>query len=140
MPQGNPAPVFGVFSGVVDHAVSGTLHAGSPVYTEASGFLNKAADGTATTASCAGLTRQASARDEVVPVQYAGPLQLTVEQWNLTIEDEGADGLEIGATYYVGANAGKLTHNKPGSNPQQVGIASSQTTLVLNLSGPFKVN
>lgn len=72
-----------------------------------------------------------------VTAQFAGPVTLTTDQWDLVTGESG--GLSQGAIYYLDwgfDSFGKLTQVKPideGMMIVQVGVAQSSTTLLLSL-------
>ncbi len=136
MSQGNPAPVFGVVSAV--SAISGVAHAGAPVIVTSESQLNKAADTTDESSACIGLLLRPVALGDVGAVQFAGPLTLELDQWNEVIQDEAPDGLQPGKAYFLSGTAGEITV-VAGGVTQKVGIASSQHTLIVGLTGPNDV-
>lgn len=79
-----------------------------------------------------------------VRAQFAGPVTLTVEQWNQAIRnaDASTDGLVEGNTYYVDETSttgtlGRITDDlasfSHGAGIIPVGIAMSPTTLMVNI-------
>lgn len=136
MSQGNPAPLFGVVSAV--SAIAGVAHAGTPTYMSTTSKLTKAINTSNVTSACIGLLQRPVALDDVGAVQFSGPLTLEIDQWNEVIADEAPDGLQPDQAYFVSVTPGKITI-VPGSSIQQVGIASSKNTLLVNLTGPKDV-
>ncbi len=70
-------------------------------------------------------------------VQFAGPLTLTTDEWDVVTGQTG--GLTTGSAYYVSViTAGKLTSSKPTTNfTVRVGVATSPTEMLVAIDGPF---
>lgn len=83
-----------------------------------------------------GLAQSLGVPGRQVRTQFAGPMTLTTEQWDLITGDTG--GLENGAPYYLSeVTAGKLSTDLPGSGyVAPVGTAVSPTTMMINISYP----
>lgn len=140
MSQGAPAPTFGVTSGV--SAISGTAHAGTPVYRDSDSAFAAAFDNSNAVSACVGLLIRPCAEGDVGAARYCGPLTLEVDQWNQILSDEESpDGLQPGKVYYLNDDAGNISVTVPeGAVTQKVGIASSQITLLVGITGPNDIN
>lgn len=111
------------------------LAIGTPVYSSASGHVDKAEANAQATAILAGLVA-----DVTIPsatpgkVQTLGPLSATTAQWDAITGDVG--GLSFGDWYYIDpATPGKLTKTAPSTGGQYVapvGNALSTTMIVVN--------
>jgi hypothetical protein len=88
-----------------------------------------------TTQNCIGLATTFTPEGDYCPVQYTGPLTLTIAQWNQIAGT--TEGLVTGDVYYVSAGpafAGFLTSTAPtatGTYQVAVGIAISPTTMMI---------
>lgn len=104
---------------------------GTPLYPSAAEFVAAArANATATAVAC-GLAMRNAAQDEPVPIQFAGPLDLSTDEWDAITGDSG--GLTVGAYYYVSsAAAGKLVKIAP-TIEIRVGLALSSTTMLVQI-------
>ena len=119
---------------------------GTPVSaTTTPGVFLPALATTLPTATCVGLLTQAAESGDTVQAQDSGDLTLTTEQWDaLTV---GPGGLETGSIYYLSAvsptGSGKLSTGAPfagGTFVTAVGVATSPTTLAINISAIPKAN
>ncbi len=105
---------------------------GSPLYASAANAANLAKGDVIGTGHVIGLAVRFAAANEPVLARFAGPLELTTDEWDARVT--GAEGgLTPGSTYYLSAaNAGKLVTTVPvatGNVGVQVGIALSTTVL-----------
>lgn len=129
MPQGVPAPEFGVVSGVLDPAMP-LLPPGCPVVSTLSGLAKANADAsTQPGASAVGLLMFAAGGSEIGKVRLNGVHTLTTTQWDVVTGQSG--GLTVGAIYYVGTESGFLSDAPAGSFSWPVGTAISSTQMQL---------
>lgn len=119
------------------NAVAGTtFRIGTPVVQDpssASVLPGQATSGVASRVT--GLASGAGVENGPVPVQYAGPLQLTTAQWDALTG--GSGGLIRGEVYFLSILLGKLSANPPVAGGQfvvAVGMATSATELIINIT------
>jgi len=124
-------------NGTTYNAIAGTTFLiGTPVVQDPS--TPSVLPGQATNAVASrvvGLAAGAGVEGGPVPVQYAGPLQLTVAQWDALTGDTG--GLIRGELYFLDVALGKLSVNPPVAGGQfvvAVGMASAATELIVNIT------
>ncbi len=103
-------------------------------------FVSKADD--EPDAQCIGLAERPAIDGDRVNIKYAGPLTLTTAEWDVILHNVVPAGLVAGAAYYLDAStAGKLTETPPsagGTFLNQIGIALSTTTMLVQISGAFE--
>lgn len=120
----------------------GAFPPGTPLYqsTGAPSTVNPARSNGAGTAFCVGLARSPGVPGSRVITQFAGPLELTVAEWDAIVTG-GSGGLIDGQPYYLSSAAdGKLVTTKPvatGTFQTLVGIGLSATTLMVQMSQPI---
>lgn len=97
------------------------------------------------TATCVGLLVEAADSGDTVQAQDSGDLTLTEAQWDAITA--GSGGLATGSIYYLSAvsptGSGKLSTGAPfagGTFVTAVGVATSPTTLAINISAIPKAN
>lgn len=116
---------------------------GSPVCASAtvSDTVIKARANVLATSKVAGVAAAAGVVGNPTRIQYAGPLELTEDEWDDITGDSG--GLTRGSPYYLaqGFGSGQLRTSFPSSGNflVPVGIALSSTVLLVQIGAPVVV-
>lgn len=112
-----------------------TVPAGAPVAVHGSGTGVRRATAATAGYECVGLAAGATGVGFSASVLVSGPL--TLADWTAVV---GGTNLAPGMPYYLSATAGLLTTAPPavaGQRVQQVGVAVSPDTLVIQVLQPF---
>lgn len=123
------------------NANAGTVVAGTPVYSSAAGYFNRAIGDSAQRARVIGLTMADIPAAAAGLIQVASIITLTTAQWDAVCGTSG--GLTFDTDYWLDVAAGKLTSTAPSSAGQYVtyigfALSASQMRLLIQPSiGPI---
>jgi hypothetical protein len=131
VPQGNSTTFY--------PKAESTFLIGTPVVpiSGASGTVTPASAIIDNTAHVVGIASGAGVEGNSVPVQYAGPLELSTAQWDAIDDDfDSGPGLATGSVYYLSNTFGKIT-TTPQAISVQIGIALSPTEMMIQIGEPI---
>jgi hypothetical protein len=132
VPQGNSSTYYPL--------AGSTFPVGTPLIqvVGVDGTVNPGDASSAETSQVVGVASGAGVEGHGVPVQYAGPMTLTVDQWHAVLDTfhHPQGGLESGLTYYLSNNTGKISTTQQAISVQ-IGVALSETEMLVQIGPPI---
>ena len=111
-------------------AAARAILAGSVVYPSADRACDLAAANDVNKSNALGVVVRFAASGAPAITRFAGPVELTTAEWDTIAGTSG--GLVTNTRYYLSATPGHL-HNTPGAVTVPIGVATSPTTLLVQL-------